>query len=160
MLKDLEVRKSKIRKMGVFAKRDFRKGQLILKTVPGTIIHKDEFKHVPYSERWNYYDEDHYYFMSDPEFYINHSCDPNVFLRDFMLYAMKPIKKGDEICYDYSLDGIDKWTMKCNCGAKRCRKKIDGRYFKLPKRLQKEYIQYLPLWFRKKFRKELEEIKQ
>ncbi|MBI2658046.1 SET domain-containing protein [Candidatus Woesearchaeota archaeon] len=159
MLKDLEVKESKIGKRGVFAKKGFRQGELILKTVPGTIIHKDEFRCVPYSERWNYYDEDHYYFMSDPEFYINHSCDPNVFLKDFMLRAMKPIKKGEEICYDYSLDGIDKWKMKCNCGSKICRKLIDGRYFKLPKKLQKKYLPYLPAWFRKAFRKELEKLR-
>jgi len=160
MLKGLEVRKSKIGKRGVFSKKDFRKGELILRTVPGAIIHNDDFKYVsPHSERWNYYDESHYYFMSDPEFYINHSCNPNVFLKDFKLCAMKPIKKGEEICYDYSLDGIDEWKMKCNCGAKRCRKIIDGRYFKLPKKLQKEYLPYLPKWFRKAFRKELEGLK-
>ena len=160
MFKDLEVRKNKkVGPFGVFAKKNFRKGELVLMTVPGTIIHKGDFRYVsPYSERWNYYDESHYYFMSDPEFYINHSCDPNVILKDFAISAIRPIKKGEEVCYDYSLDGIDEWKMECKCGKKRCRKIVDGRYFKLPKKLQKEYLPYLPKWFRRYFKERLENL--
>ncbi len=161
MFRHLEVKGSKIGGLGVFAKKDFKKGELLLKTVPGTILHKKNFKHMtPFSERWNYYDKDNYYFMSDPEFYINHSCDPNVFLKDFLLYAMKPIKKGEEIRYDYSLEGIDEWKMECKCGEKRCRKLVDGRFSKLPKDLQREYIPYLPTWFKKTFKKRLEKMEE
>jgi len=160
MFRHLKVGGNKIGELGVFAKKDFKKGELLLKTVPGKFLHRKDFKHMtPHSERWNYYDKDYYYFMSDPEFYINHSCDPNVFLKDFLLRAMKPIKKGEEICYDYSLDGIDEWKMKCKCGTKRCRNIVDGRFFKLPKDLQREYIPYLPSWFKKTFKKELEKLK-
>ena len=160
MLKNLEVKNSRIGKRGVFAKKNFKKGELILKTVPGKLLHRKDWKHMtPKSERWNYYNKDYYYFMSDPEYYINHSCDPNVFLRDFMLCAMKPIKKGEEICYDYSLDGIDEWKMKCKCRVKRCRKIVDGRFFRLPKNLQKKYLPYLPRWFKKTFGRRLEAIK-
>lgn len=61
--------------------------------------------------------------------YTNHSCDPNImplFIGgQYISMVVKDIKSGDEITVDYSqFFSSTKWKMKCNCGAKRCRKVI------------------------------------
>lgn len=61
--------------------------------------------------------------------YTNHSCDPNIaplFIGGYYTdVAIKDIKKSDEITLDYAqFFSSTKWSMKCNCGTKRCRKII------------------------------------
>ncbi len=73
--------------------------------------------------------------------YINHSCNPNSGLiiknEKVNLIAIKNIKNGKEITYDYSTTiNEDNWKMRCNCGSKICRKIIkDFKY--LPKNIKK-----------------------
>lgn len=63
----------------------------------------------------------------------NHGCDPNCELREddgkgrsrAWLYALKDVKKGEELVWDYRLDvrsrkaAFDDWA--CACGAEECR---------------------------------------
>ena len=56
---------------------------------------------------------------------INHSCDPNceVFGSGLKIwvYAMKNIKKGEELSYDYGFSYDDDYkAYPCRCGAKSC----------------------------------------
>ncbi len=63
--------------------------------------------------------------------YINHSCKPNAeAINDdgqIFIYALKKIKKDDEIFYDYKLEYPEKITKKvkrkyaCFCGNSNCR---------------------------------------
>jgi len=56
---------------------------------------------------------------------INHSCDPNcevdgVGLK-LWIYAVKDIKKNDELTYDYGFSfDKDYKDFPCRCGAKKC----------------------------------------
>lgn len=56
--------------------------------------------------------------------YINHSCDPNTYLRVMKnrveFYALKKIKKGQELSCDYG-ETHHEGTLPCRCGAKNCR---------------------------------------
>jgi len=82
---------------------------------------------------------------------FNHSCSPNAFLRGKNeLVALKDIKEGEEITYDYSTtmnDNEEKikssggtlWTCKCNCGSQNCRGIID-QFKNLPKNTRDFYI--------------------
>ncbi|MFH1682238.1 MAG: SET domain-containing methyltransferase [Candidatus Woesearchaeota archaeon] len=76
--------------------------------------------------------------------FINHSCSPNTGLKmiggKLILVAIKKIRKGDEICFDYSTSmAEDRWEMNCSCGSKNCRKLI--RDFKhLPKKVKQKYL--------------------
>lgn len=65
--------------------------------------------------------------------FANHSCDPNtellVYKRRVFLIALRPIKKGEEITYDYNLvihGDVDVatalQTTACSCGAPTCRR--------------------------------------
>lgn len=95
---------------------------------------------------------------------FNHSCNPNAFLRGKSeLVAMRNIKQGEEITYDYSTTmndnkakinkaGFMLWTCRCNCKAKNCRKSI--RQFKtLPEKRKKFYTtnNYMPTFVLKAF---------
>jgi uncharacterized protein len=56
--------------------------------------------------------------------YINHSCSPNTFLRRnypyIEFYALRPIKKGEELTADYGETHHD-GKLPCRCGAPNCR---------------------------------------
>ncbi len=130
---------------GVFANKHFDKGKKIIE-FKGKLF---TYKKLPYP--YNKV-EDHYVQISKNLYmgpskglddFINHSCNPNSGLKisgkKAVLIAIKDIKSGEEICWDYSTTmNEDDWEMDCKCGSKNCRKII--RDFKhLPKLLQKKY---------------------
>lgn len=63
--------------------------------------------------------------------WINHSCDPNCEAREekrrIFIYALRDIKRGEELKYDYGLMLEQRHTPKlkklyaCHCGAENCR---------------------------------------
>jgi len=75
---------------------------------------------------------------------FNHNCNPNAGLRNISeLFAIRNIKKGEEITYDYSATigpNIDSslWNMKCECGSYNCRK-ILGNVLTIPEKTLKRY---------------------
>lgn len=101
--------------------------------------------------------------MQAPEKHINHSCDPNSYVKTVRgirkLFAIRTINKGEEITYDYAINGYYDSRAKCSCKSKNCRKIINCNFFKLPKPLQRKYLPYLDNWFIKKFKDEIEKIK-
>jgi len=56
--------------------------------------------------------------------FINHSCGPNTYLRVMKnrveFYALKNIKKGQELSCDYGETHHD-GKLPCRCGSKNCR---------------------------------------
>ena len=71
---------------------------------------------------------------------FNHSCDPNGGIRKTSeLFALRDIKKGEEITYDYSTTiAPTRWHMKCRCGSKNCRKVL-GDVLSIPKAQLNKY---------------------
>ena len=71
----------------------------------------------------------------DLGYFINHSCDPNTWMKDaFTITAMRNIKIGEEITTDYAIweadeNYISKWE--CNCGSTKCRRKVTGKDWRL-----------------------------
>ncbi|MFH1326911.1 MAG: SET domain-containing protein-lysine N-methyltransferase [archaeon] len=131
---------------GLFAKRLIRKGEKILK-FSGKIVSGKEAEKLDLE---NYglsmgnplqIGKDKYIYLEEPGRIINHSCNPNAgIVNDVYLVAIKNIKKGEEIRYDYSpaMDEDD-WTMQCKCGEKNCRGVVkDFKY--LPEKVQKKYL--------------------
>lgn len=86
--------------------------------------------------------KDYYIYLNPPCRFFNHSCEPNCGLSPAReLRALKDISKGEELRYDYSTTMLEHhWTMKCNCGAKTCRKVVRD-FTTLPKTLQEKYIE-------------------
>ena len=71
------------------------------------------------------------------------------------VFANRDFKKGEEVTYDYSINGDNNGTFPCACGSKRCRRTYQGNFFKLPRELQLEYLPYLDEWFVQKHVEEL-----
>lgn len=57
--------------------------------------------------------------------YVNHSCDPNTFMRLFRgrveFYSLRPIEAGEELTCDYGETHHD-GRLACRCGSEKCRR--------------------------------------
>ncbi len=122
-MKDVIVKKSKIDKEGVFAARDFKKGDMVLKWNP-KVIKKSEADKLRASQKYYLYPagKNKYFLMQPPEKFANHSCEPNTRVKNRGDVAIKNIKKGEEITSDYRKSG--QVSFLCKCGSKNCRRMI------------------------------------
>ena len=131
-MKLYRIKKSKIDKNGLYANRDIKQGTRIIE-YKGKIITNRQ------SEEDSKFDNDKAIYLFninkkydlDGDFkfntarLINHSCDPNceVFGSGLKVwvYAMKNIKKGEELSYDYGFNyDKDYKNFPCKCGSKKC----------------------------------------
>jgi hypothetical protein len=78
----------------------------------------------------------------NPDDFMNHSCEPNVWMHDeVMLAARRDIAAGEELTADYAMfEASEEHVMpfECRCGSPLCRKSITGRDWRLPE-LQERY---------------------
>jgi hypothetical protein len=72
--------------------------------------------------------------VEGPGDWFNHACEPNAGLRgQLSLVALRPIKRGEEVCYDYAMsDGSSYDEFSCACGASLCRNRVTGDDWRLP----------------------------
>ena len=145
--------KSKIDSRGVEAIKPIKKGETVA-VLGGLIVPKNQIK-----EYWKKMGivgiqmSDGFYIVppnhQELEKYgvYNHSCDPNIgFHESIVVYAIRNIKKGEELVIDYAMTETDKPSFKCNCGSKNCRKVIRPTDWKLKdvqKRLGKYFSPFL-----------------
>lgn len=144
----IELRPSQISGIGVFALRAIRKGR---KLADG--LAEEDFQRMI---SWNVFDKFdratqrkiHDFCIGTPEgfippeemdfnklsieWYLNHSCAGNVgFDHHGDFVAIRDIKKGVELTYDYGLaESNPKFRMHCKCGGKNCRGIITGNDWK------------------------------
>lgn len=126
MNKDIIVKKSKINNKGVFAARDFKKGEVVLKWNP-KILEKSEAEKIKIEENLKHYlykvGKNKYFLMQPPEKFVNHSCGANTQAKNSCDIAVKNIEKGEEITSDYGKGGSV--SFECKCGSKNCRGMIN-----------------------------------
>ena len=133
---------------GVFAVEDIKSGQTI-KIFGGEVISFDETEKRIKAGEENRTDTLQVGLELDMDLdelsrTFNHSCEPNAGFRGVSeLIAIKDIKKGEEITYDYSATvgpNIPRtlWEMTCDCGSANCRKVI-GNVLTIPKEQLKKY---------------------
>jgi uncharacterized protein len=151
------VKDSKIEGKGTFAALDINKGEVVLCTKGNYILDSDLDNTVDRSllEICFQTGKDHHYCPVSEQnkngiFYVNHSCNPNCGITEKVcLIAMRDIKSGEEITYDYCMTDSNFPGLKCKespdfvcmCESKDCRKTITGDDWKL-KKLQKKYSGY------------------
>ena len=74
--------------------------------------------------------------MQAPERFINHRCEPNTFIRtisgDRYVVALREIHPGDEITYDYCINGDGDTAWDCSCKSPKCRKRHHSALFTCP----------------------------
>lgn len=62
-----------------------------------------------------------------PWIYTNHSCNPNVVIRDRAYIALRNIQPGDDITFDYETTEVDMAEpFTCGCQSETCRGIIRG----------------------------------
>ena len=141
MIEELILAESRNGK-SVFANREFKKGEKIMDFKGPQCT----YEQLPYP-----YMEDKHVQIGKNRYmgpsgglddFVNHSCDPNsglIIEKEVTLIAIKDIKKGEEITWDYSTTMAEEdWGMDCNCGSKKCRKRIMDFYY-LPEETKRKY---------------------
>ncbi len=126
---------------GIFAARDLSPGDVLM-GITGTPLTFEDTVALGNKESHSMQIGLHDYILVEPPFlYSNHSCDPNCGINDHLeLFAIRPISKGDELTWDYSTSMLERhWTMKCYCGADRCRGIVKD-FDRLPITIQDEYL--------------------
>ena len=136
----IQVRRSGVHGKGVFALQDIAEGETIIEYV-GEVITWDEAQdrhpHDPSDPNHTFYfhvNEDRVIdalYGGNSSRWINHSCDPNCEADEdndrIFIKALRNIKAGEELNYDYGLIIDEPYTKKlkaeypCWCGAKTCR---------------------------------------
>lgn len=153
MSKNIYVTLSSIEGNGVFSKKDFKKGDIVF-IFKGNVYHrinKDE-KDIYANPNSIGFGKD---LWIDPvgDFpFINHSCNPNVGIRGRVTFtALRDIKKGDEITFDYSIAEADlHWEMK-NLEPKDTPgfRPIIRSIQHLPLAKYEKYLPFIPRYFQK-----------
>lgn len=134
----IEVRESNLGGKGMFAVKTINKDEKVLvwggEYVTGgeALVAKQQGKLVMQWDKELFSIEDK---GDDETYYINHSCNPNVWMEDvYTLVTNKNISVGEELLADYAMWEADesytsKWT--CSCGSDKCRHQITGKDWKL-----------------------------
>jgi SET domain-containing protein len=167
---DFSVGESKIHGQGVFARKAFLPGDIVLaiddsdpvldrgELTPEQEIFIDVFITVDGKQKTTW--------MKSPERFINHSCEPNTHVRTDMrtgvrqTRALEHLRIGDELTWDYALNIWEEWIgpVACNCGAEHCRKVIQGNFFTLPREIQRRYLSLLDEPFKRRFTREIQSL--
>jgi SET domain-containing protein len=136
----IQTRRSGVHGKGVFAVQDIAEGEIILEYVGEIIDWPEAQRRHPHDPK----DPNHTFYFSledgnviDALFggnssrWINHSCDGNCDADEeegrVFIKALRNIKAGEELNYDYGLIIDEPYTKKlkadypCWCGAKTCR---------------------------------------
>ena len=135
-MKLYKIKKSNIDNRGLYASQDIKDGAKIIE-YKGKILTKKQVE-----ENSKFDNEKAIYLFNINKKYdldgdfkyniarlINHSCDPNceVFGTGLKVwvYAIKDIKKGEELSYDYGFGFDENYKdYPCKCGSKNCCKYI------------------------------------
>lgn len=129
----------------IFAARLFKVGDVIAQFT-GPLMRRSELpkRYTGRNDRYIQVGIDEYLGPSgEVDDLINHSCDPNAGLKftkaGILLVAIKKIKIGDEITWDYSTTLFENpWKMRCDCRKPNCRKIIKD-FALLDKKIQDRY---------------------
>lgn len=141
--KNITLKKSSISGTGLFATAPIRKDELIWEAVPHWDAQKmtrSQIEALPPAEQerilthWYQIGENEWV-GGDPDddhsLYMNHSCDPNVWLiDDTHMTARRDIATGEEVTYDYSTSETQLFSMRCQCGSPQCRYHLDGSEYR------------------------------
>jgi SET domain-containing protein len=118
-MQDVVVKKSGINNQGVFAARDFKKGEIVLRWNPQELSESEVTRLDSSQENFLYKSNNKWFLMQEPEKFVNHSCEPNTKAENNSDVAIRDIKKGEEITSDYGTEVYV--SFRCKCGSKNCR---------------------------------------
>ena len=126
------IKESCIDGKGIFAIRNFKQGEVVLHwDISQVLDPKDVEMFTDEEKKYITVVNGQYTKMQEPEKFVNHSCDPNTFVKDFCDVALRDIVEGEEITSDYTDSLFPNTVMLCNCGSNHCKKVITNIKFLL-----------------------------
>lgn len=155
----LEVRETEKYGKGVFAKHDLEKFER-LAIFGGHILTIEEESLLPKEFQDTGVQIAENFVLSTKERKedadcFNHSCDPNAgFEGQIFLVAMKNIKKGEQVVFDYAMvlsseSELTYYSLKCECGSVNCRGMVTTEDWEKPE-LQERYHGFFQEYLKKK----------
>jgi SET domain-containing protein len=148
----IEVRESPIQGSGMFAKSPITPGEVVV-VWGGTFVETEEADRARAQGKIIMQLDDDVYSIEEPgedsTYFMNHSCDPNVWMADTVtLVARRALVTDEELTVDYALfeaDQVAVMNWQCVCGSPHCRKRVTGQDWRLLE-LQARYAgHFLPL---------------
>ena len=151
------IGRSPIQGRGLFATRPIRKGEIVA-IKGGHILDRRALSKVRRRIADAYIQiEDGFYIgairrseVGRNKIYINHSCEPNLGFRGHITFvALRAIKAGEELTYDWAMEEDVPARTRCACGARRCRRTLTGQDWKKTA-LQRRYRGYFSAYLQDK----------
>lgn len=148
------VAKSNIHGLGVFAKKDLKKGEVVF-ILKGNLkeweVHDSESSAT--GPNWIGIDRGLWIDPRYPANFLNHSCNPTMGIKGKLSFvALKNIKKDVELTFDYSITEDDLLWHITNTNSQkkqpRFRKIIKSVQY-LPYDVYRSYLPYVPKHFQK-----------
>lgn len=124
--KDVAVKRSSAG-LGLFAARDFAKGETVIEyvgnRVPASRESVGDNRYLfSVNSRWDIDGRPRW----NTARYVNHSCRPNCEAVNrrgrIFIVTRRKVRKGDELSYDYGKDYFDEFIRPVGCRCKKCRK--------------------------------------
>ena len=122
------IGKSRIAGQGLFAAQDIKQGTRILPYVGEKITKAESTRRLERGNSYIFTFNEHYdidgKMLKNTARYINHSCDPNCEIaltaRTIWIVALRDIRPGEELTYNYGYDIKDYQEHLCTCHARNC----------------------------------------
>eukprot|EP01084_Bolivina_argentea_P239080 401792_1 len=148
---NIEVKFADKKGWGLFSKQNILKNQLVIEYC-GEIIDMNEVQNRLQNQ---YFGSDKFFILSvgvgkfidatikgSKARFINHSCSPNCVTQKWIvlgqqrvgLFALRDIKIGEEITFDYQFQRYGEQRHPCHCGETNCRKFLGSTPNKTNKR--------------------------
>jgi SET domain-containing protein len=155
VISDITIQNAGEKGNGVFALRDFRKGEFIFRRRHGLVVHNRDIGLLSEEDQRHLceLDWERSAVLLPPGCYLNHSCDPNAMRKGVNVYAWRDISEGDEITIDYRLNAFSDEDCVCSCGSGNCEGHFRLNFFALDEEVQRTYLPYAPRFIRSEYRR-------
>ena len=124
----VRISNSRIDRQGLFAAQDITKGTQIIAYIGEKISRRESARRLEAGNAYIFHLNYRYALdgetLANTARYINHSCDPNCDVErshdTLWIVALRDIKEGEELSYNYGYTLKHYKDNPCNCGAKNC----------------------------------------
>jgi histone-lysine N-methyltransferase SETD2 len=157
VIADIVVKDAGRKGKGVFALRDFGRGEFVFRRRHGRVLANAEIPALSEEEQRHLCELGFQTsaVLLPPGCYLNHSCDPNAMRSGVKVFAWRDIRRGDEITIDYRLNAFGSERWKCDCGSENCSGEVSGSFFSLEAELQRRYLPYAPRFLKREYGRRL-----
>ncbi|MBM3225416.1 MAG: SET domain-containing protein, partial [Candidatus Tectomicrobia bacterium] len=128
---------SSIDRQGLFATEPIRRGTRVVEYTGEKISKRESTRRLAAYNNYIFYLNALYDIdgetLENTARYMNHSCEPNCEVEmtttQIWLVALRDIKAGEELTFNYGYDASEYERFPCNCGTRSCCGYIVGREY-------------------------------